>query len=87
MLGTVRAGETFLHAFRRTLKLINSQSYSYIGCRQLQLTTLQIMAAENASGTEEVRELMFSYEAHCTFVEKKEQPCRFRTSLCPDQCG
>mmetsp|Transcript_22248 Transcript_22248/g.27285 ORF Transcript_22248/g.27285 Transcript_22248/m.27285 type:complete len:127 (-) Transcript_22248:55-435(-) len=37
--------------------------------------------------TEENRELIFGYEAAATFIEKYYQPCRFRTSNCPDRCG
>ena len=35
----------------------------------------------------EVREVMFSYVSAATFAGARHQPCRFRTSLCPDRCG
>ena len=33
------------------------------------------------------RDLLYGYKAVATFVESHLQPCRFRTSLCPDKCG
>lgn len=33
------------------------------------------------------RDLMYGYKATTTFQESYHQPCRFRTSDCPDRCG
>lgn len=41
------------------------------------------MAATDA----ETRETMYSYASTSTFMGSKHQPCRFRTALCPHQCG
>ena len=33
------------------------------------------------------RDLMYGYKSVATFKECYHQPCRFRTSMCPDKCG
>lgn len=33
------------------------------------------------------RELIFGYSSKATFLSKEFRPCRFRTSLCPNECG
>lgn len=35
----------------------------------------------------ELRENMFSYDAITSFLGSQMNPCRFKTSLCPDRCG
>lgn len=35
----------------------------------------------------EQRETMYAYAANATYLGSRHQPCRFRTSLCPHQCG
>jgi len=36
---------------------------------------------------DEIREVMYSYVSSATYMGARHQPCRFRTSLCPDRCG
>ena len=36
---------------------------------------------------QEVREQIYGYTATGTFKEKFDQPCRFRTARCPNDCG
>lgn len=43
----------------------------------------------DTTNTQEVihRDLLYGYKTVATFQESYRQPCRFMTSLCPDQCG
>ena len=45
------------------------------------------MTDSHQAGEIAQRDLLYGYKAVATFQESHHQPCRFMTSLCPDQCG
>ena len=42
---------------------------------------------EPPPAVDEIREVMYSYVSSATYMGARHQPCRHRTSLCPDRCG
>ena len=65
-----------------------------IACSSLLLAAVVLPAADSAAkpgeapkpNPPEKRELLSKHDTVAEFVKTEDSPCRFKTSLCPDQC-